>query len=175
MRSIWDPVGGILKTQARDAIPQVVAPGVRISARLACGTNLLKAASIVSLHLADLSYWSRRMRAWTYRPSTCSPAGGGQRFGQCADMVRTRPAADTQVAHSHGIGGLAELVDFPTCAYKRIQPDRKGARIAAARIGQRHERRLRGRGAIGHRQRGHMALDCRADRLDRGQDGSGPR
>src|SRR5204862_49240 len=92
-----------------------------------------------------------------------------QALGERADVVRSRAAADAEVTDAEPIGLAPEVEDLPAGAQEGVEPDRKGALIPAAGIGERHEGRLPGCRAIGHRQPRHVTLHGGADLLEHRQ------
>jgi hypothetical protein len=83
-------------------------------------------------------------------------------LGEGADVMRTGAAAHAEVADVQREGLAPELRDLEAVARERIERD--GKRLAAVivvvvLVAQRLERRLVGRRAVRHRQRGHRRLD----------------
>src|SRR5579864_2423354 len=58
-----------------------------------------------------------------------------ERLGERADVVRTGAAAHPEVADPGRVGLAAEVGDLGARTHERVESDREGARIAAARIG----------------------------------------
>ncbi len=86
-----------------------------------------------------------------------------QALRQRADMMGTCPAAHAQVMDAERVRLAAKIEDLLARAHERIEPHREGARPVAARIGERHERGLSRRRAVGDRQRRHVTFHRRAD------------
>src|SRR5689334_10553985 len=93
-------------------------------------------------------------------------------FGERADVVGTCAAADTEVADAGGEGLAAEIEDFRARRHERIETIGKGHAVAAAGIGERHERGLSLGGAVRHRQSRYVALHRGPDLLQQRHHGA---
>jgi hypothetical protein len=82
-----------------------------------------------------------------------------QRLGEAPDVMRSRAAADAEIADVEGESFLPELGDLVAVAEERIQRGGEGAVAGQGRVRQALKDRLGRRGPVGNRQGGHVALD----------------
>src|SRR5260370_27289137 len=98
--------------------------------------------AVVGLHLADLLVGAEEgVPRHVHGVAACRWLAA-ETLGERADVVRARAAAHTEVADTERERLAPEVGDLLPRAGEGIEPHGKGARVAEARVGERHERGL---------------------------------
>src|SRR5438876_9406513 len=110
--------------------------------------SALELTDVVALDLADALVGAEERMPRHVDAVAARRRMSPQALGERADVVRSRAAADAEVTDTEPMGLAPEVEDLPAGAQEGVEPDRKGALIPAAGIGERHEGRLPGCRAI---------------------------